>query len=98
MARYWQAGSAMVVAAVLAGCGTNRMLDVMPDLPRDIGRTGAGTAEDEARSQMPDGGSPYHAKLLPPSQMLGSAPERSPEVAGVPSAARIRATVNGIAI
>ena len=74
------------------------MLDVMPDLPRDIGRTGAGTAEDEARSQMPDGSSPYHAKLLPPSQMLGSAPERSPEVAGVPSAARIRATVNGIAI
>jgi hypothetical protein len=100
MARYWQAGSAVLAAAALAcGCGANKTIDLVPDLPRDVARTGGGGSANEARSQKPEGGSAYHAEPpLTPAVMLGAAPERTAEVAGAPPAARIRATVNGNAI
>jgi hypothetical protein len=102
MARHWQAGLAIVVLAMLAGgCGPSKTLDQCPDLlPRDIAERGAGESSGQARSQMPEGGSPYHSQPqpLPPAQLLGTAPDRPPEVSGVAAAARICATVNGVAI
>jgi hypothetical protein len=94
---YWQAGSSLVVGAVLAsGCGTSRTLDLTPDLPRDIALRGAADTEAVTRSQKPDA----HAAPIQPvaGTVLDQPPERSPEVSGSQPAARILATVNNEAI
>jgi hypothetical protein len=77
-----------------AGCASGRMLDVLPDLPRDIALMGEGEAAQTARSQKPDASSGVRQT----GGALDAPLERNAEAAGARPAARILATVNNDAI